>query len=937
MKKILVICSVLFLVVTLTAQNSAIKGTVIDRATNNPVLGVTITLVKQELNTVTNTTGGFTLQMLKANDEILSLSHPKYVEQTINIKIIDGQTLDLGEILFDKDPKIADVESAYLGFQRENSFELSAIDESTQNEDADLAGQNFSTLATLSNDPFLSEVGYNLSGFRFSPRGYKNKYEQTYLNGIEFNSLMRGNFNYSMIGGMNDVTRNATTQDYLQASLFSFGDLAGAQNYDLRAGSYARGSKITATYTNRNYQQRLMFSHHTGFNRNGWAFSALIGGRYANEGNIEGTFYHNIAYFLGAEKQWDNGRHSLSLSTFGSPVQRAQQSASVQEAYDIKGDNQYNSYWGYMPDGSKRNQRVVTSYDPTVILSHVWKIDSNQKLTTGIAFNYNRYGSTALNWFNNAADPRPDYYRYLPSYTANTHNTLNPTYQRDAEFWSTSRSQVLWGDIYEANAYNNTYGANKSALYIIEERRNDALETSFNTTLQKRLREEITLTAGVNARYTLGKTFDAVADLLGANYLLDIDKYGERDFPGNENVKQNDLLNPNRKVTEGDIFGYNYNTDIKNGSVWAQVHHNYEHLELFYAGKLSVNSFFRDGKMQNGRAPLTSYGKGEVHTFIDPAIKAGIVYKINGRNLISLNGMYKSQAPLPYDAYTKPRISDEAVPNLKSEKISTTDLNYVFTYPKINGRISGFYTNYTDGASKISYYNDSYGTFVHHSISDVSKRNYGTEAAVKYNVWKNITLSMAGTWSDYRYTSNPMGTVRYENGSGEDINEGVAIKDYHVGGSPEIAGTFSAQYFWKYWWFEVSINGIANNYLDPSYIQRTPSIITAVRNAATNAGYDDAQREAVVEDWLRQVELDNTITMDISVSKLIYFKGGKQLNINLNAVNILNNTNVRTGGYEQGRIPLYNDEIDLSNLNKFPAKFYYMQGFNVFLNVGYKF
>lgn len=840
------------------------------------------------------------------------------------------------------------IEDIRKDFQKENSFALSSIDESTQDENADLAGQNFSTLATFSNDPFLSKVGYQLSPFRFNPRGYKNKYEQTYLNGVQFNSMIRGNFNYSMIGGMNDATRNATTQDYLQASLFSFGDLAGAQNYDMRAGSYARGTKVTLTYTNRNYQQRMMLSHHTGLNRNGWAFSALLGGRYAYEGSVEGTFYHNLAYFFAAEKQWDNGKQSLSLTTFGSPVQRAQQSASVQEAYTLTGNNLYNSYWGFMPDGSKRNQRVVTSYDPTVILSHVWKIDRLTKLTSGLAFNYNRYGSTALNWFNNAADPRPDYYRNLPSYTAATYNTLNPLYVMDANFWTGSgegddrgKSQIAWGDIYEANKGNNVQGENKSALYIIEERRNDAIETSFNSTFEKKLNEEITLVAGVDARNTLGKTFDVVADLLGANYLVDIDKYGERDFPGNEEVKQNDLLNPNRMVREGDIFGYNYHTNVTAGNLWAQIHHNYQYWEFFYAAKLSATSFFRDGQMKNGRYPLTSYGKGEVHTFIDPSLKAGIVYKLDGRNLFSLNGMFKTQAPLPYDAYTTPRISDEAAPGLESEMIGSADVNYVFTYPKFNGRISGFFTDYQKGIQKISYYNDSYRTFVHHSISDVSKQNYGVEAAVKYNVVKNVTLSLAGTWSQFTYTKNPIGTVRYENGSGDDINEGVAINNYHVGGSPEIAGTFGAQYFWNFWWFEININGIANNYLDPSYIQRTPSVITAVRQAATNAGYTVAKREEVVADWIAQTQLDDAITMDVSISKLLYLDGGRQLNFNLSATKVLNNKGVRTGGYEQGRLPLVfvdgNSVIDLENLNKFPAKFYYMQGFNVFLNVGYKF
>ena len=389
--------------------------------------------------------------------------------------------------------------------------------------------------------------------------------------------------------------------------------------------------------------------------------------------------------------------------------------------------------------------------------------------------------------------------------------------------------------------------------------------------------------------------------------------------------KQNDLRNPDRVVKEGDIFGYNYNTVMLNSSLWAQMHHNYRHFEFFYAGKLAATSFYREGLMQNGRYPDNSYGKGEVHSFFDPAFKAGAVYKLDGRNLFSVNGMVKTEAPLPFDTYTTPRISDEALPNLKSEMVASTDVNYVFSYPKVDGRLTGFYTNYHGGLQKISYYNDSYRTFVHHSISDVAKQNYGIEAAMKYIIIKNVTLSMAGTWSKFTYTKNPMGTVRYENGSGDDINEGVAISGYHVGGSPEIAGTLGLQYFYKYWWFEAHLNGVANNYLDPSYIQRTPSVIGKVRSAADNAGYTPVEREALVDKWRAQTKLDDAITLNLSISKLLFINGGRQLNVNLNAVNVLNNKGVRTGGFEQGRIPIYNDEIDLDNLNKFPAKFYYMQ------------
>ena len=78
--------------------------------------------------------------------------------------------------------------------------------------------------------------------------------------------------------------------------------------------------------------------------------------------------------------------------------------------------------------------------------------------------------------------------------------------------------------------------------------------------------------------------------------------------------------------------------------------------------------------------------------------------------------------------------------------------------------------------------------------------------------------------------------------------------------------------------------------------------------------------------------------IDVSVGKVIYFNNRAQsMNINLNANNILNNTSMKTGGYQQARLPLSDGSLDVTGLGKFPNKYYYAQGFNFFLNVGYRF
>lgn len=412
-------------------------------------------------------------------------------------------------------------------------------------------GQDISTMLIFSNDVYLQNSGYQFSQFRHRTRGYDSRYEEKYINGVSFNEQVRGVFNYSSIGALNDLTRNGNSINYLGSSSFSFGDIAGSENLNMRPANYTRGGKLTLSGTNRNYYSRAILSYNTGLLDNGWAFTGGIGGRYSHEGAIEGTFYKNISYMLGAEYQWDGGNQSISLITFGSPVERGQQGSSVNEAVNLVHCNTYNPNWGYQ-DGKKRNARVVKSWDPTAILSYTWKDGTKSDWTTGLGIHYNRYGRSSLNWYN-GADPRPDYYRYLPSYFKGT-----PEVQEYYEYlWRSGEiSQINWDRLYQANHTNNRTG-DGAAIYMVEERRSDLFETAFNSTFNTHLSNRVKLSAGVGYKYSLSKQFKTVDDLLGANYALDIDKFAERDFPGDRTTIQNDLQRPDRRV-EGDIFGYNY-------------------------------------------------------------------------------------------------------------------------------------------------------------------------------------------------------------------------------------------------------------------------------------------------------------------------------------------------------------------------------------------
>ncbi len=116
---------------------------------------------------------------------------------------------------------------------------------------------------------------------------------------------------------------------------------------------------------------------------------------------------------------------------------------------DIAGDNFYNPYWGYQ-NGKKRNSSVASTFQPVFILTHDWKVNDKTSLVTAGSYIFGKRSVTALDWYN-SADPRPDYYRYLPSYQ------LDPNFaaqQLEAMKNDINLRQVNWDRLYNMN-YGN--------------------------------------------------------------------------------------------------------------------------------------------------------------------------------------------------------------------------------------------------------------------------------------------------------------------------------------------------------------------------------------------------------------------------------------------------------------------------------------------------
>lgn len=892
---------------------TSISGSVRDAVTNEPIIAATVTLLQQNISTRTNASGEFLFSYIEPGTEEIQVSAPGYFLQLKSFNILQNNENYLG--IIDLRPDLQNDAKQDIILQ---------LNESMLDDDGSI--QSGGTVFSSQSDVYLSQTGYAFSPMRFKTRGYDDKYEATYINGVRFVDAERGGFNYSSLGGLNNATRNRDLVYGLTPGTFAYGNLGANTNIVTRASTFATGSNANVAASNRSYKVRGQYTYATGVLPSGWAFAVSGVVRYANKGIVDGTFYNSAGLFLSAEKIF-NEHHSLSLVAFGAPTRRAQQSAVTGEVTDLAGSIYYNPYWGYQ-DGEIRNSRIVHSFDPTAILSHEWKIDDRQRLRSGIAFHYAMYSNSALGFYN-APDPRPDYYRNMPSYWLddNMKEEITQAWKHDE-----NKRQIDWDDLYRVNRENNVDKPGTNAKYMLERRHNNLMETAFNSTYTNQISNTWRISAGVGIRSSKGIHYKTLEDMLGGDTWIDIDQFAERDFPADPDIIQNDLRNPNKVIKEGDVFGYDYNIHVFYGNVFAMSEWTFNNVDVYVGVEGRYNQFHRYGHMQNGRAPENSYGKGKVNNFTDPSAKAGFVYKIDGRNRISANVLGETRAPLVRDAYISDRIKDDLVPNLKKEKILSYDLSYDFSYPFMRGRLSGFRTHVTDGMKKVSYYDSQYSTFMHHTLSGLDKIYQGIELGISVPINSSFTVTAAGTFADYHYTSDAMGIMSYENGSqpeDEKESDRVATKNLKINSGPQLAANLTVSYFHRKMWFvDLTLNYYDNNYLDFAPNRRTASNMTKYQS------YPSYVYKALGE----QEKLDGGFMLDASVGKIIYLKNRQSLNFNLSLSNILNNTKMITGGYQQARIPLNsNKSINTTELSSFANKYYYAWGFNFFFHVGYKF
>ncbi|WP_034042020.1 carboxypeptidase regulatory-like domain-containing protein [Wocania ichthyoenteri] len=921
-----------FSILTAFSQQTIIKGSVVDGISFDPIPEVTITIEETNQTTQTSLLGEFIFNNnVPLGEQILRISKTGYITKRYPIVVNENQTVNITDMTLEVDTA------------SRNLFTITLSDDELNDDTS--GADNISGLLASSLDVFQRTAAFEFSSSFFRVRGLDSKNGSILINGIEMNKIYNGRPQWSNWGGINDVLRNQELTWGLRPSNYNFGGILGTTNINVRASEARPGGRITYSSSNRSYTNRVMATYASGLLKNNWAYTISIGRRWGNEGYQDATSYNSNSFFASAEKKI-NDAHSLNVTAIYTPNRRGKSSPNTQEIYDLK-DIKYNEYWGWQ-NGEKRNSRIKEVNEAIVMLNHYWDLNSKTAINTNIGYQFGKLGNSRLDYNGTdlvngfpqggGANPSPTYYQKLPSYfERNFPNDLQFAYNALKTFQN--EGQINWNAMYSANINNAQNGGN--AIYALYEDRVDDSQLTINSILNTEINDHILINAGINFKSLKSENFAEVLDLLGAQTYLDIDG-----FATEINEAQNDLLNPNRMVSEGDKFKYHYNIFANELSAYAQAQFNYKTLDFYVSGSIKNTQYQREGIYQNGGFPDNSFGKGEQLTFTGFGAKAGATYKLTGKHVFDVNAGYISRAPSIQNTFSNSRENHNVVPNILEEKVASVDASYIFRSSIVKAKLTGYFAKITDASEISFFFADGIGgdntAFVQEILQGINKKHLGAEIGVEAQVTSTIKLKGAAAVGQFTYDNNPnlfLSTEPDADAIAAGFVDGFKdfgqskLKNYKLASGPQNAYSVGFEYRDPdFWWFGATANFFSNTYIDVSPLTRSSNFTTDFDGNVFN-DYD----EDLARTLLKQERFDDYMVVNLVGGKS--WKIGKYYVGLFASVNNLLDEVYKTGGFEQGRNANFRELRDDKALETpvFGPKYWYGRGTTYFLNLNLRF
>ncbi len=709
---------------------------------------------------------------------------------------------------------------------------------------------------------------FNLPNVSLRRRGERYDAERTYVEGLGVDWRYRQGI--AMLGA----------GEYGTAGLFSAEGLAcgmaGIAAFGFDAPMPHRRYRVQVRTTDRYYRvgARVAALQEWG---DGWRGAFAVDARTGRDMHVEGLFTNALTASLHVGKVFGAG-HRAGIAALVPVSKRGTRLSSVEESFSLTGDRMYNPAWGFQ-DGRVRNSRIRSEALPMILAHYDGDLSDAVALRVAAGVEFGHRGYTSLGWYN-ATTPMPDNYRKMPSYAGDA-----VTY----EVWrsdDTRYTQIAWDELILANRM-----AAGDARYALEERVERPVVVTASAVLTTRINDRLKLHIGVGARSENVRKFKQMRDLLGAEYLTDID-YFLVDDRTLCNYLQNNLQEPDRRIVAGDRFGYDYTMRRREASVRGEVDWRLERGRLRLAAMFGGADIRRTGHYEKELfAGRESLGNSVTTDFALYGFDITAGWNLTPSSTIHAALHLAAEAPEAEALFFQPQYRNLTVPYAAPERSMGAEVRYRLVRPRWQLQATAYLTQRLDAMTAFRYFDDLSGVYADLSAVGIGTVSAGAEVAAEWRVGDRWRIHAAASAGRARYNRDPELTIRADAENVVIDSRAVSrMGGCDVGGVPRVTALLGATWFGeKGWGSRLSCGYLAGRRVEPSLLRRTARV---TEQAATTP--------EAFEAFTGQERLRDAVALDLWLYKRFTI-GHSQLAVSLSLRN-LTADRAQYSGYESTRI-----------------------------------
>ena len=247
-------------------------------------------------------------------------------------------------------------------------------------------------------------IGWNLRG---------NKESATIIDGINWESPLKNWRLYDLYSGLQ--TEIHLSQSIMSNAFSENGYLEKEDAKFLNTDIFQNKKSFTlgTGFSNAIFSNRIQLHYNNEFKETKWQYAIGAAFQQSPEGLFSNGYHNAEGAIFVIQKKYTNNRR-LSFSFIWNWADQGKSASSVNEMFLLSQNRNYNPTWGwyhhqlYYPNTKQTNAPILN-------FQYQKKWSEYKTLAISNALIVGFQSQSSLEW-TKSADPRPDYYRYLPSY-----------------------------------------------------------------------------------------------------------------------------------------------------------------------------------------------------------------------------------------------------------------------------------------------------------------------------------------------------------------------------------------------------------------------------------------------------------------------------------------------------------------------------------------